>query len=50
MLQDNVLDVVMVLPKHIQDVHYERLPTRLQWSKLCGTIDIIECISKREIM
>ena len=39
----------MVLPKPIQDVHYERLPTRLQWSRLCGTVDIIECISKREI-
>ena len=39
-----------VLPKHIQDVHYERLPTRLQWSKLYGTINIIECISKREVM
>ena len=49
-LQNNVLDVVMVLPKHIQDVHYERLPTSLQWSKLCGTTNIIESISEREIM
>ena len=49
MLQNNVLLVVMVLPKPIQDVHYERLPTRLQWSRLCGTVDIIECLSKREI-
>ena len=38
-----------VLPTRTQFVHYERLPTRLQWSKLCGTIHIIECISKRDI-
>ena len=39
----------MVFPKPIQDVHYERLQTRLRWSRLYGTVYIIECISKREI-
>jgi len=38
------------LPKHIQVVHYETLPTRLQWFKLCGSINIIDFISKRETM
>jgi len=48
--QHNVLEVVLVLPKHIQVVHYETLPTRLQWFKLCGSINIIDFISKRETM
>ena len=38
------------MPKHIQVVHYETLPTRLQWFKLCGSINFMDFISKRETM